>query len=96
MTAGPMPPGLPPLGAAPVRRCPFCEAEALGAQCPACGRNTTAPRRPCATCGRMTPTADAACWNCGTVLKSELRWKVPVIILLFILASILGVVIRAL
>ncbi len=96
MEAGSAMPGPPPLGAAPARRCPFCEAGAPGAQCPSCGRNTTAPRRPCKTCGRMTPAAEAACWNCGAVVRSELRWKVPVIVLLFVAACILSVLLRLL
>ena len=86
--------GPPSLGAAPVRRCPFCEAAAPGTLCPACGRDTTAARRPCKTCGRMALVNEPACWNCGTVVKSELRWKIPVIILMFVLAFILAIVLQ--
>jgi hypothetical protein len=78
------------------RVCPFCNAAAPGVQCAACGRDTTAARRPCATCGRMRPSSERACWNCGAVARSELRWKVPLIVLMFLAAFALSLLLRAL
>ena len=39
----------------------------------------------------MTPTAEAACWNCGAAFKSDMRWKVPHIVALFLLSFVLSV-----
>ncbi len=39
----------------------------------------------------MTPTAERACWNCGAAFKSDMRWKVPLIIFLFLLSCVLSV-----
>jgi predicted nucleic acid-binding Zn ribbon protein len=61
--------------------------------CARCGRDSTAPRRPCTKCGRVTPTAERACLNCGSVFKSDMRWKVPLIIFLFLLGIVLSVVV---
>jgi hypothetical protein len=67
------------------RTCPFCGASSVGSICAVCGRDTTAARRPCPNCNEMSPTSERTCWNCGTVFKSELAWKIPVIIALFAL-----------
>ncbi len=76
----------------PGRVCPFCGAPADAAKfCGSCGRATTAPRRPCGQCRRMVPTGERACWNCGAVFKSDMRWKIPLIIFLFILAFIISI-----
>jgi hypothetical protein len=34
----------------------------------------------------MVPSRDRGCWNCGAGFKSDLWWKVPLMILLFLLA----------
>jgi hypothetical protein len=34
----------------------------------------------------MTPLNEAACSHCGQAIRCELRWKVPVIILMFAVA----------
>jgi hypothetical protein len=39
----------------------------------------------------VTPTAERACWNCGAVFKSDMRWKVPLIVALFLLSFALSV-----
>ncbi|MBV8855409.1 MAG: hypothetical protein JOZ02_00475 [Acidobacteria bacterium] len=39
----------------------------------------------------MTPTAERACWNCGAVFKSDMRWKIPLIVALFLLSFVLSV-----
>ena len=85
-----------PTGAQPVapptgRACPFCRAPAASKFCGSCGRDTTAPRRPCTKCGRMVPSSERACWNCGAAFKSDMRWKIPLIIFLFLLAFLISV-----
>lgn len=78
-----------------VRTCPFCAAAAPDRQCAACGRDTTAARRPCPTCGRMGPTSEPTCWNCGVAARSDLRWKVPLIVLMFLVALVLSILLNA-
>jgi hypothetical protein len=39
----------------------------------------------------VTPTVERACRNCGAAFKSDMRWKVPLIIFLFLLSLVLGV-----
>lgn len=81
-------PGAPRSG----RVCPFCGAHAAAQLCAACGRDTTAPRRPCRECGRMVPASERACWNCGAVFTSDMWWKVPLIVFLFLLAFAISAV----
>lgn len=84
----PGPPGAYSAG----RACPFCGAPSAAKMCAACGRDTTAPRRPCERCRRMVPSNERVCWNCGASFKSEMWWKVPLIVLLFLLAFAISVV----
>jgi hypothetical protein len=74
--------------------CPFCGGTTNQQVCNWCGRDTTAPRRPCPKCRRMATTYEPACWNCGAKFTNEMGWKIPLIILIFVLATILSVVIR--
>jgi hypothetical protein len=39
----------------------------------------------------VSPTVGRACWNCGAVFKSDMRWKVPLIVALFLLSIALSV-----
>jgi hypothetical protein len=39
----------------------------------------------------MTPTAEAVCCHCGARARSDLAWKIPLIVALFILAFLLGI-----
>ena len=78
------------------RVCPFCGSPSPELRCPTCGLDTTAPRRPCPNCKRMIPTANTFCSNCGAKFKGEMRWKVPLIILIFVIFFILSVLIRVL
>ena len=73
--------------------CPYCRARLKPDHlyCGQCGRNPSVPRRPCPKCGRVTPTAERACWHCGSVFKSDMRWKVPLIVALFLLSLVLSV-----
>lgn len=75
------------------RICPFCGTAASGPACPSCGRDPAASRRVCAKCGKATPIGEAACCHCGEQKRSDLAWKIPVIVLLFALAVILSVVV---
>jgi hypothetical protein len=77
------------------RPCPFCGATVDGAACPSCKRDPTAARRVCTSCQKMTPVAERACVHCQIVPTSELAWKVPVIIALFVGALILSVAVLA-
>jgi hypothetical protein len=40
----------------------------------------------------MAPTAEPACRNCGAKFKSDMAWKIPLIILLFAVAIVLGII----
>lgn len=77
---------------APGRICPYCGSPAPGQVCPACRRDTTARRRVCSKCGRITPSAEPICLGCGKRYTSDLAWKVPVIVALFIVSLILAMV----
>ena len=91
-------PNLPPPGGyppnMPARACPYCRHPATQMFCETCGRDTTAPRRPCPHCRQMVPSNEPRCWNCGTQFRNEMWWKIPLIILLFVIAIIIGIVIR--
>lgn len=78
------------------RQCPFCDAQTDGARCRSCGRDPTAPRFVCSECGKMTPEAEDQCSHCGAQQTSDLAWKVPVIILLFVAAFVLAFVVQVL
>lgn len=75
--------------------CPFCGGTSNTQICNWCGRDTTAPRRPCPHCKRMALTTEPVCWSCGLKFKSDLNWKIPVIILMFVLAIVLSILIRS-
>ena len=75
----------------PGRVCPFCGASAPAQVCGSCGRDTTAPRRPCGRCRQMAPSSERACRNCGAVFRSDLSWKIPLIVFLFLLAFVISV-----
>jgi predicted amidophosphoribosyltransferase len=73
--------------------CPYCGAPLASGTwvCARCGRDANAPRRPCPKCGRVTPSAEPACMSCGAVFKSDMRWKVPLIVAIFLLSIVLSV-----
>ncbi|MBK7829951.1 hypothetical protein [Nannocystis sp.] len=82
---------------APLVACPFCgDLTGEAGRCGGCGRNKQAPRRSCTNCGKFTPSAEANCCHCRQAFTSELAWKVPVIIVLFIAAIVLSVAVRML
>lgn len=75
----------------PGRVCPYCGVPAPGQMCANCRRDTTARRRICPKCGRITPSAEPACMSCGKRYTSDLAWKIPVIVLLFIVVVIISI-----
>jgi hypothetical protein len=42
----------------------------------------------------MVPTYEPLCWNCGAKFKSDMGWKIPLIILIFVLAIVLSILIK--
>jgi hypothetical protein len=44
----------------------------------------------------MVPSGERACWNCGAAFRSDLRWKIPLIIFLFLLAFVISVLLALL
>lgn len=75
----------------PGRICPYCGVQTSGQICANCRRDTTARRRICSKCGRMTPSAEPACMSCGKRYTSDLAWKIPVIIVMFIVVLIISI-----
>lgn len=75
----------------PGRACPFCGASAAAQVCGSCGRDTTAPRRPCGRCRQMVPSSERVCPKCGAAFRSDMSWKIPLIVLLFLLAFVVSI-----
>lgn len=75
----------------PSRLCPYCAKPAAEQFCGACGRDTTAPRRPCPRCKRMSPSRERVCWNCGAAFTGDMWWKIPLIVFLFLLAFVISI-----
>lgn len=76
--------------------CPFCEQTTMQVVCSHCNRNITSSRNICKNCKKMTPANEPSCSHCGRVNSSELTWKIPLIIGIFIAATILSIAIRQL
>lgn len=74
-----------------IRRCPYCATPELARICVSCLRDTTAPRRSCQSCSGMIPASEPRCFRCGTTVSSELIWKVPLIITLFVIALFISI-----
>ncbi len=74
--------------------CPFCGTSGAAARCPGCGRDPTLPRRVCPRCHEMTPQNERTCSHCGAGLGSDLSWKIPLIIGIFVAAFILSVILH--
>lgn len=75
--------------------CPFCGSTDRGTQCPGCKRDKTAPRRICQACKAQTPSHEPRCHACGHQRASELRWKIPVIVAMFMAAFIISILIHS-
>ena len=88
---GPQPSGGHAAAHPPGRVCPFCRAPAAAQVCGSCGRDTTAPRRPCGRCRQMVPSSERVCPKCGAAFRSDMSWKIPLIILLFLLAFVVSI-----
>jgi len=74
--------------------CPFCGAQAIAPRCMTCQRDPRSPRRICGHCQKQTPTNEPKCMHCQFTPGSELSWKVPVIVLMFIVAFVLAVALQ--
>ena len=81
---------------APPGECVFCGAAKVGDTCPACRRDTRASRRICARCSRQTPLDEPVCCHCGIALRSDLSWKVPLIVFLFLAATAVATIVHLL
>ncbi len=54
----------------------------------------TAARRICRGCGDVTPINAPSCIHCGARSRSDLGWKVPLIVGMFAAALTISVLIR--
>lgn len=54
----------------------------------------TGTQRVCTTCKSLTPASETACAHCGVPFRSDLRWKVPLIVVLFLVAFAISVAIE--
>lgn len=51
-------------------------------------------RRVCPACGKMTPVKEKRCSHCHAAVSSDMSWKIPLIIGIFLAAFILSVVVH--
>ncbi len=77
-------------------QCPFCKIPSDQPICIRCGHSITAARRRCSKCGQMSPTTEPTCVQCHARFVSEWAWKVPLIILLVVLAMVVPILIELL
>jgi hypothetical protein len=75
--------------------CPFCGTATASSRCERCARDPRSPRRICANCQRQTPTAEPVCMHCGVAKANDLRWKIPLIILLFLIVFAISLAIHS-
>ena len=54
------------------------------------------PQRVCPRCGELSPSAGGGCDHCGAAFTSDLRWKVPLIVLLFLIAFAVTIAVEVL
>ncbi|HWO18402.1 MAG TPA: hypothetical protein VNO30_06485 [Kofleriaceae bacterium] len=81
--------------AAPAFPCPFCGAPAISPRCQQCQRDPQAPRRICGHCAKQTPSSEKACMHCQTAAGSDLSWKIPLIVVLFLLALAVSIAVHS-
>ncbi len=74
--------------------CPFCGDLTGGQPCATCGRVPSAPRRPCPACKNMTPLNEPVCSHCGVKIRSEMHWKIPMIIAMFVAAFVAAIAVQ--
>lgn len=85
----------PVVEVAPLLPCPFCgDVTGTAERCGGCGRNKRAARRSCPGCKMFSPTGEANCCHCRRAFASEMAWKVPVIIAIFLVAIALSIALR--
>jgi hypothetical protein len=75
--------------------CAFCGTPAASPRCSTCQRDPRAPRRVCKNCHKQTPTAEPRCMHCQVAAGSDMSWKVPLIIVMFVLAFVLAVALQS-
>jgi hypothetical protein len=75
--------------------CPFCGQPAVPPRCATCQREPKAPRRICGSCKRQTPTAEKACMHCQGAPGSDMSWKIPLIIAMFVAAIVLSILLQS-
>ena len=75
--------------------CPFCGTPALSPRCEGCKRDPQTARRICANCKKQTPTGEPKCMHCGVGAGSDMSWKIPLIIAMFVLAFILAIALQS-
>ena len=44
----------------------------------------------------MVPSSERVCWNCGAGFTSDMWWKIPLIVFLFLLAFVISIVVALL
>lgn len=81
---------------APLLPCLFCgDCTGTPARCGGCSRDQRAPRRMCPACHKFTPSAEPSCCHCRRSFGSELAWKVPLIVAMFVAAVTVSVLLRS-
>jgi len=75
--------------------CPFCGDPGAERFCGRCGRDPTAARRVCPACSRLSPQAEPRCCHCQRAFRSELLWKVPLILVLLVLVVLVQAVLQS-
>ncbi|MGB3541777.1 hypothetical protein [Rubrivirga sp.] len=51
-------------------------------------------QRVCPSCKGLTPSSRTSCAHCGRRFRNEMAWKIPLIVLLFVLAIAASVLIE--
>ncbi len=74
--------------------CAFCGTTTDQVRCQACQRDPRGARRVCSRCKKNTPSAEKTCMHCGVGATSDLGWKIPLIVVLFLLAFAVAVAVR--
>ncbi len=72
--------------------CIFCGGKTHRNRCIKCQRDQSVKRLVCRNCNEMTPSAEPECCHCGEAIKSELRWKIPLIIAIFAISFMISVI----
>jgi uncharacterized paraquat-inducible protein A len=77
--------------------CPFCDQplSTPGGTCDSCRRPSSAPRRKCQKCAPgWIPKTESACPRCHAPFRSDLHWRIPVVILLLVAGTLLSILVQ--